>query len=70
MYERILSLYMKYASGIFAQGCLYLCVFLRQQKHRCATYIYAFIFMCNLWELFWGCSVYTLFLRTQAQRHL
>lgn len=27
------SLCMKYASGIFAQGCLYLCVFLRQQKH-------------------------------------
>lgn len=54
----------------FAQGCLYLCVFLRQQKHRCATYIYAVIFMCNLWEFIWGCSVYTLFLRTQAQRHL
>lgn len=50
----ILCIYEKYAGGIFAQGCLYLCVFLRQQKHRCATYIYAFIFICNLWELFLG----------------
>lgn len=44
---------------LFAQGCLYLCVFLRQQKHRCATCTYMYVHLCVIYGNYFGVALST-----------